>query len=62
MSAKAKIIALMRECEQILVTEATVEGMCFDVAELGDAEREDKFEALRNCMHNVVRDCDELLD
>jgi hypothetical protein len=61
-AAKAHIIKLMREAEIVLTTNATMQSKTFDDVEMQDAELEDKFEHLRNMLHNVVRDCDELLD
>lgn len=61
-TAKQHIINLMREAEIVLTTNATMQSKTFDDVELVDANLEDKFEHLRSMLHNVVRDCDELLD
>ena len=59
MTVKQQILLMLTEAQNLMLTEATVQGKTFDEAEMADADVEDIYEDVRskfNALEKAVAD------
>jgi hypothetical protein len=61
-SARAKIMDLLEQAKDVMLTELTIDGKTFDDAELADASAEECFEEMREKFSMLVQAIDYYAD